>query len=124
MKTVKYGGDLQIGDFIAICYQYGFGFGWYCGEGKTGTLQFFEYQWVERSFVHYNDAKAIPEYHNHYKANTEEFNKSWIGKTYILNWRWRVMKIENPESIFTDLKNLEIYKKSREILQQINFIQI
>jgi hypothetical protein len=121
MRTVKYGGDLQIGDFIAICYQYGFDFGWYCGEGKT-TLQFFQYKWVERSFAHYNDAKKEPAYHNHKKANKEEFNKSWVGKTYIMDWHFRVMKIENPEAIFTEKRDLETYRESKEILEQIKFI--
>jgi hypothetical protein len=121
MRIVKHGGNLQIGDFVAISYGYGFDFGWYCGEGKN-TLQFFQYTWVERSFAHYNDAKNNSAYHNHNKANSQEFNKSWIGKSYVKDWRYRVMKIENPEAIFTEQRDLEIYRESKQILEQIKFI--
>ena len=121
MRTVQYGGDLQIGDFIAICYTYGFDFGWYCGEGR-GTLQFYQYRDVKIIFDQYNLAKNDPAYYYHEKANREEFNKKWIRKSYILNWEYRVMKIENPEFIFTEQKDLHTYRESKQILEQIKFI--
>lgn len=121
MRTVQRGGDLQIGDFIAISYSAGFTFGWYCGEGAN-TLQFFETHWPATSLDHYNRVKADAAYRDHDKANSEEFNKSWIAKSYVMNWRWRVMKIENPESLFTDPSELNKYLESKQILEQIKFI--
>jgi len=121
MRTLKHGGDIKIGDFVAISYGHGFSFGWYCGEGKN-TLQFFEYNMPLMSLIQYNQIKSDKAYHNHEKANSEEFNKNWIGKYYVKDWYWRVMKIENPEAIFTEQENLDRYIESKQILEQIKFI--
>ena len=43
--------------------------------------------------------------------NKEEFNKTWLSKSYVLDYN-RAMKIENPESIFTEAKYLQTYKLS------------
>ena len=79
MRTVQRGGDLKIGDFVAISYAYGFEFAWYCGEGEN-TLQFFEYNAPSSSLKYYNNVKQDAAYRNHAKANSEEFNKKWIIK--------------------------------------------
>jgi len=121
MRTVKHGGDLKIGDFVAISYAYGFQFAWYCGEGEN-TLQFFEYNAPSSSLKYYNNVKQDAAYRNHDKANSEEFNKKWINKSYVRDWRWRVMKIENPESLFTEPEDLNRYIESKQILEQIKFI--
>jgi hypothetical protein len=121
MREVKYGGQLQIGDFIAISYASGFTFGWYCGYGKN-TLQFFEYNWPVISHDHYIRAKNDEAYSYHKKANSEEFSKNWINKSYVMQWNFRVMKIENPESVFTDQKDLDKYNEAKQILKQIKFI--
>lgn len=121
MRIVKHGGTLQIGDFVAISYSSGFTFGWYCGEGEN-TLQFFEYHWPCTRLNYYNQVKQDPAYRDHNKANSEEFDKNWITKSYVKDWRWRVMKIENPESIFTELQDLDHYIKSKQILENIKFI--
>ena len=121
MRTVKYGGDIKIGDFIAISYSSGFTLGWYCGEGKN-TLQIFETPWPATSLDYYNRVKADAAYTDHDKANSEEFDKSWIAKSYVNNWRLRVMKIEDPESLFTEPSDLNRYIESKQILEQIKFI--
>lgn len=121
MRTVQHGGDLKIGDFVAISYSAGFTLGWYCGEGKN-TLQYFETHWPATSLDYYTRVKADKDYKQHAKANSEEFDKSWIAKSYVNNWKWRVMKIENPESLFTDPENLNKYIESKQILEKIKFI--
>ncbi len=121
MKTVRYGGNLEIGDFIAITFATGFTFGWYVGEGKN-TLQYYEYHQPKRCLDYYNTCKNDDKYYHHLKANEEEFNKTWIGKSYLLTWKYRVMKIENPESIFTNPDNLQTYLESKEILKTLNII--
>ena len=121
MRTVKHGGDLKIGDFIAISYSSGFTLGWYCGAGEN-TLQYFEYHWPVTSFDHYNNVKQDAAYRDHKKANSDEFSKNWIMKSYVMQWRWRVMKIQDPESIFTEQEDLDRYIKSKQILEQIKFI--
>jgi len=121
MRTLNYGGDLKIGDFIAISYSSGFTLGWYCGEGAN-TLQFYETHWPASSLNQYNRVKADAAYRDHEKANSKEFDKSWIAKSYVMDWKWRVMKIENPESLFTESEDLNRYIESKQILEQIKFI--
>jgi hypothetical protein len=121
MRTVQYGGDLQIGDFIAISYAAGFTVGWYCGYGKN-TLHYIECHWPITSLDYYTRVKADKSYKQNKKANSEEFNKDWIAKNYVNNWKWRVMKIENPESLFTEQEDLDRYIESKQILEQIKFI--
>ena len=52
MRKVQHGGDLKIGDFIAISYSAGFTLAWYCGEGEN-TLQYFEYNTPFNSLKYY-----------------------------------------------------------------------
>jgi hypothetical protein len=122
MITLEHGGNLEIGDFIAIAYAQGFTFGWFTGEGKTGTLQYCEYHWPKRNLNYYNACKLDDKYSCHLKANKEEFNKTWLAKSYILSWNDRVMKIENPESVFIKTDDLQTYLESRDILKTINII--
>jgi hypothetical protein len=122
MITLEHGGNLEIGDFIAIAYAQGFTFGWFTGEGKTGTLQYCEFYCPKRNLNYYNACKLDDKYRNHLKANKEEFNKTWLSKSYILNWKYRVMRIENPESVFIKTDDLQTYLESRDILKTINII--
>lgn len=121
MRTIKYGSDLQIGDFVAVSYATGHVFGWYCGKGKN-TLQYFEYKRIQRNLNYYNTCKSDHKYYHHLKANKEEFNKTWIAKNYVNNWEYRVMKIQDPESIFTEQRDLNEYRKAKQILEHIKFI--
>ncbi len=121
MITLKFGGDLKIGDFIVVTCNGGFTPGWFAGEGKTGTLQYYYYESPLRNLNHYNNSKADDKYFHHLKANKEEFNKTWLSKSYILDYN-RAMKIENPESIFTEAKYLQTYLESRDILKTLNII--
>ena len=121
MRIVKHGGKLEIGDFVAISYAAGFTFGWYSGHGKN-TLHYFEYHWPITSLDQYNRVKQDPAYSDYEKANSEEFSKKWIFKSYVKDWRYRVMKIQDPEAIFTEQENLDKYRESKEILEHIKFI--
>ena len=122
MKTVKHGGNLQIGDFIVVSNNNRLIFGWYYGDGKD-TLQYFEYDHPFIFLTYYNLAKNDASYQDHSRANSEEFKiKYWIPKTYVKDWRYKVMKIEDPESIFTEQEDLNKYLESKQILEQIKFI--
>ena len=123
MITLQYGGDLQIGDFVAISYASGFTLGWVLGKGKTGTLQFIEYRWPISSFDKYIKAKTDKAYYHHERANKEEFSAKWLHKSYVQHPRWRAIKIENPESLFTEKEDLNNYLESKQVLQQINLLK-
>ena len=115
--TIKYGGKLQPGDFIAIAESGYLHLGWYFGEGKSGSLQYFLFTSPENTFDHYNS------YKNHYK---NEFTLKSIWKSYVYGGNVgptgsRVIKIENPESIFNSQSDLDTYLKSKEILNNFKF---
>ena len=123
MITVKHGGDLKVGDFVAIADGYRIALGWFVGEGRNGSLQYFDYFDPKASLERYNYTKADPVYQNYDKANKENFNMSWIHKCYITSIGFRVIKIQNPESIITDAVELNVYLESKQILKQINFLK-
>ena len=128
MRTIKYGGVVHPGDFIAISNGNHISFGWYAGDGR-GTLQFY----FMNSPMH---AK------NNYESWKEDFDKgkiapdSWRAKQYKDGFtrkslwksyinsvhKTRVMKITNPDELLTEQEDREIYEKSKEILIQLNVI--
>jgi len=111
--TIKYGGHLQPGDFIAIAESGFMHLGWYFGEGKSGSLQYYFYKHPLNAF-------------DYAEKNNKEFTLKSIWKSYVYGSNVgptgsRVIKIENPESIFNDQKDLEAYLKSKEILNNLKF---
>ena len=50
-------------------------------------------------------------------SNSKEFDKNWIYKSYVMQWDYRVMKIENPESVITTPEDLNLYLESKKILE-------
>lgn len=127
MRQLKHGGDLHPGDFIAIADQNHMSFGWYFGDG-IGTLQYFYYVSPANSYENYeewtklnDDLKA-----KHWRAKSYKngFTAKCIWKSYInVVHDRRVIKINNPEEIFTDPKDRETYEKSKEVLIKLNFIK-
>lgn len=126
MRTIQFGGVLNPGDFIAISNGNHISFGWYVGDGR-GTLQ---YYWVASPGQVYSDylewqknplnikswRRKLFEKHG---FSSKLFYKSYINSVH----NTRVMKITNPEEIFTKQEDREEYEKSREALITLNFIQ-
>jgi hypothetical protein len=128
MRTLKYGGVLHPGDFIAISYGNHIQFGWYVGDGR-GTLQFY---YLHGPGSAYNDYKNWLNYTDEEKAKNKwmtsrfinGFTRKCLWKAYINSVHsTRVMKIANPEEIFTDKEEREKYERSKEALITVNFIQ-
>jgi len=127
MRTLKYGGDIQIGDFIGIADGNHLSFGWFCGTGKSGTLQYYNYVSPQSSYKIYKD------WLNQSEANrsswrtikyTKGFTKKCLWKSYInAVHSTRVLKINNPEEIFTNKEDRDNYEKSKEVLITLNFIK-
>lgn len=127
MRTLKFGGDLHPGDFIAIADQNRMSFGWYFGDGR-GTVQYFYYTVPEGVYESYE---------NWNKLSDEAKMKDWRAKSYKKGFTLksiyksyvhaihdtRVMKINNPEEIFTNPRDRETYEKSKEVLIKLNFIK-
>lgn len=129
MRKLKYGGDLHPGDFIAIAEQNGMSFGWYFGDGRGGTLQYYYLYSPSGSYESYEDWEKIkdPEIKSrHWRAKiySKGFTLKCIRKGYINAVHdTRVMKINNPEEIFTDPKEIETYRKSKEVLLKLKFVK-
>jgi len=124
MRTLRYGGNLQVGDFIAVSYTNCIWFGWYAGDGR-GTLQYYSINSPINSYENYENWKTRQASGG---ARSERypngFTRKCLYKSYINSvHQTRVMKIANPEELFTEQEDREKYEKSKEILIQLNFIQ-
>ena len=126
MRTLKYGGQLSFGDFIAVSNGNHISFGWYAGDGR-GTLQYYWMGGPGQVYEDYLDWKNNPSSTKNWRARQFEkhgfsiklFRKSYINAVHDT----RVMKITNPEDLFTDKQNREEYEKSKEALITLNFIK-
>jgi len=125
---VRYGGDLQIGDFIMIANSNYTSFGWYCGRGRN-TVQYYHFRVPGDRFEYFqqwqtNGLKDNPwfvEQIEKHGFTAKLFYKEYIyGGGIDLNG-CRVVKITDPESIFTEQEDLENYRKSKEALIYIKF---
>ena len=127
MRKLKFGGDLHPGDFIAIAEQNRMSFGWYFGDGR-GTVQYFHYMQPNNDYYYYeewdaknDDAKAKDWRTKKYKKG---FTVKSIYKSYVNTVHdTRIIKLNNPEEIFTDPIEREKYEKSKETLIKLNFLK-
>lgn len=126
--NLRYGGQLEIGDFIAIADGTYVNLGWYVGAGQ-GTLQYYPYRNPGVEYKDYNKFLNNPSPGmgdvNHY-AKHKKFSSKLIWKAYIYGWGvrdggTRVIKITNPETLFTTPEDLKAYDESREALITLNF---
>lgn len=128
MRTLKYGGVLHPGDFIAVSNGNHISFGWYAGDGR-GTLQFYYLGQPARTYKDYQDWLTWnDEQKSKNKWMTRRFEKGFttkcMWKSYInAVHATRVMKIDRPEEIFTDQEDRDTYERSKEALITLNFIQ-
>jgi hypothetical protein len=126
---LKYGGDLQIGDFVAMSNGNYLTFGWYCGAGR-GTLQYYYYRDPGSKFEAFQEwqngqPRDIQSWsgkrYEKFGFSSKLFYKGYIYGSHVGQDGTRVMKVENPESIFTEQEDLESYRKSKEALIYIKF---
>jgi len=128
MRTIKYGGQLVPGDFIAVSNGNYIDFGWYAGDGR-GTLQ---YHTMRGPSVCYNQYKDWLRYSDEEKGKNKWMSKRYekgftmkcIWKSFINSVHGaRVMKITNIEDIFTDQEDRKIYEDSKQALITLKFIK-
>jgi hypothetical protein len=126
MRTLKYGGQLSVGDFIAVSNGNCITFGWYAGDGR-GTLQYYWLGSPGQVYEDYLNWEKNPSSVKHWRAKQFEkhglsmklFWKSYINSVHDN----RVVKITRPEDIFTNQEDRINYEKSREALIKLNFIK-
>lgn len=124
MRKLKYGGDLEIGDFIGVSIGNTMDFGWYCGDGRD-TLQYYNYYIPASRHSQYTEWAGTDGKHRWLSRIFEKgFTKKCLYKSYINTVHsTRVIKILHPETIFTEKEDREIYEESKEILINLNFIK-
>ena len=128
MRTLKYGGDLLPGDFIAVSYQNHIDLGWYVGDGR-GTLQYYTLRGPANVYRDYqNWLKYTDKEKAENRWTSKRFEKGFttkcLWKSYInAVHSTRVMKLTNPEELFTEQEDIELYERSKEALITINFIK-
>jgi len=119
---IRHGGDLQIGDFIGIGDNYGMSFGWYSGNGKTGTLQYITSYSVTGEWTGYNSRITGPN-GTLYPKDRKGFTLDHIYKSHVLKHRLdRVVKITCPDDCFTG-RDLQTYLEAKRILTDMKFLK-
>ena len=122
---LKYGGDLQFGDFIAVANQNCLSFGWYAGRGKSGTLQYYSVR-SPRSVVQryelWENKTDAPKWENEHYEKGLSIKLLWKEYIYGDSMNNRVVKITDPEAIFTD-EMLQIYLESKDALIKLKFLE-
>ena len=126
--NLRYGGQLEIGDFIAIANQGYMTLGWYVGRGD-GTIQYYCYAQPGHAYNEYNnflnnpspDKRQIYYYAKHKKFSSKLIWKGYIYGDGVKPDSTRVIKITNPETLFTNAEDLEAYNKSKQALLTLNF---
>ena len=126
---LRYGGDLQVGDFIMVANSNYASFGWYCGAGQGGTVQYYHFRVPGDRFKLFqewqsNGLKDSPWWTEKFQKHgfsSKVFYKEYIYGDGIQNGGSRVIKLPNPEDIFTDPEDLKDYRKSKEALIHIKF---
>jgi hypothetical protein len=126
MKT-RYGGELEIGDFIMVANVNYTSFGWYCGKGRN-TIQYYHFRvpgerhktFQEWEAGRLNNSWLASKFQKH-GFSSKIFYKEYIyGGGIEINGS-RVIKLTDPESIFTNTEDLDYYLKSKEALINIKF---
>lgn len=126
MRTFKYGGQLSVGDFVAVAYSNYIDLGWYCGDGIGGTLQYYSFRSPGTALSQYEDWMNKTKNGREWLSRryTNGFTKKCIYKSYInAVHATRVMKVGNPEELFTNQEDRDEYEKSKEALITLNFIK-
>ena len=123
---IKYGGKLEIGDIVAVSNGNYIHFGWYAGTGR-GTLQYWWMGQPASAYDYYQDWLKLPE-DKRSRWNNKRYEKGFTSKCIYKSYinavhDTRVMKITNPEDIFTEKEDREKYEKSKEVLITLNILK-
>lgn len=118
---IKHGGTLQIGDFIAVNKKYHIEFGWYSGNGKSGTLQYVKPTLTISAKAYFDERAKKGELIT--SRDKQGFSLDHIMKEYVKHSHTdMVVKINDASDLFTG-RDLELYEQARDILKAMNVIK-
>jgi hypothetical protein len=127
MSTLKIGENLtlEIGDFIIIAWGNRLDYGWYCGQGRDKTtLQYYSLSspgYALEQFKKFEEGDRTSwrvEHFTKHGFTSKAFYKSYLNSYY----ESRFLKVADPDSLFTNAKQIEEYNKSKEALIKIKFL--
>lgn len=128
MRQLKYGGQIVPGDLILVAYGNYLDFGWYAGNGR-GTVQYYTMRGPAVAYLEYEKwLKMSDKEKAENKWMTSRFIKGFTAKSF---WKsyinsphpTRIMKVTNPEDIFTEQEDRELYERSKEVMIKINLVK-
>lgn len=118
---------LNVGDFIVIASGSCLDYGWYCGQGRGGSTLHYYSTWAPgaalEDYEQYEAGKDISwraeKFKKHGGFTSKCFYKNFLNSYY----ESRILKPANPDELFTHPEQLAKYKKSKEALIRIKFLQ-
>lgn len=128
MRTIRYGGQLVPGDFIAVSDGNHINFGWYCGNGIGGTLQYYSFGVPVGMYQRYEEWLKLKEEDRKSMWGNKHFEKGFtikcLWKSYINSvHKTRVIKLTNVEEIFTDPEDMKQYQESKKVMIKLNLVK-
>ena len=122
--NIRYGGQLQLGDFIVVSNDKTLTFGWYTGLGNN-TVQYVSITTPISMNRIFENWKSNPTSYRYYDKKFEKKGLlfSHLPKGYVLDkHRFQIAKIPgNPEDLFTNVQDLENYRASKKVLESMKF---
>jgi len=128
MKPLKIGENLtlEVGDFIVIASGGQLDYGWYCGQGRYGSTLHYYSMWAPgaalKDYEQYEAGKETSwraeKFKKHGGFTSKCFYKNFLNTYY----ESRILKPANPDELFTNPEQLAKYKKSKEALIKIKFL--
>lgn len=125
---IKYGGTLEFGDLIAISDGNCMSFGFYAGRGKSGTVQYYSLWSPTVAYSRYEEWLKISEEEKGRHWGTKFYKKGFSSKCLYKNYinavyDTRIIKLTDPEGVFTDPEIKEQYNQAKEVLIKIGMIK-
>lgn len=117
---------LEVGDFIVIADNCNtLSYGWYCGQGRLkNTLHYYNISspgYTLEQFEKYEAGDMTGWRVEHFTKHG--FTSKAFYKNYINSYHeTRLLKVTDPDNLFTHPIQLEKYNKSKEALIKIKFL--
>jgi len=129
MKPLKIGENLTLnaGDFIVIASGGHLDYGWYCGQGRYASTLHYYNIWSPGSaledFERYEKGEKLASWITKKFERSKGFTSKCFFKNFLNSYyESRILKPANPDDLFTHPEQLAKYKKSKEALIRIKFL--
>ena len=127
-RTLRYGGEIETGDVIAISFNNWITVAFYLGNGQNKSLQYLtptNILWARKAYDEWEDKGYPP-----HAWRAKYFMKGWGLHCIYKDFIWdpgdgnhRVMKINDPLAIILDKEERDDFIKAREILINLKVIK-